>query len=43
MSYCISHMIGIRIGGVFSGDIDVNDMRERIKKIILEMSLTDNS
>jgi diphthamide synthase (EF-2-diphthine--ammonia ligase) len=37
MSYCISHMIGIRTGGVFSGEVDVEDMKSRITKIISKM------
>ena len=37
MSYCVSNLIGIRTGGVFSGDTDVEDMKERITKIIAEM------
>lgn len=35
-------MIGIRTGGVFSGKSDVDDMKTRIKKIILEMRESDN-
>ena len=37
MGYYVSNMIGIRTGGVFSGDTDIGDMKERISKIILEM------
>lgn len=33
MSYCVSHMIGIRTGGVFSGDVDYDDLRTRIANI----------
>jgi len=42
MGYYISHMIGIRTGGVFSGSTDTKDMKERIKKITLEMRGTDD-
>ena len=42
MGYNISHMIGIRTGGVFSGKTIVDDMEERIKKIVLEMRSSDN-
>ena len=41
MGYYISHMIGIRTEGVFSGKTNVDDMKVRIKKIILEMRKTD--
>ena len=37
-----AHMIGIRTGGVFSGKTDVDDMKKRIKKIIIEMRNDDN-
>ena len=42
MAYCVSHMIGIRVGGVFSGSIDAQDMRERIKSIILSLRNSKN-
>lgn len=42
MAYYISHMIGIRTGGVFSGSIDTENMKDRIKKIILEMREAGN-
>ena len=42
MGYYISHMIGIRTGGVFSGSTDTENMRNRIKKIVLEMRETDD-
>ena len=42
MGYYVSNMIGIRTGGVFSADADVNDMRARVAKIIAEMKETDN-
>ncbi len=37
MSYCVSNMIGIRTGGVFSGKTGINDVKNRISKIILDM------
>ena len=42
MGYYISHMIGIRVGGIFSGDVDIDDVKERIKKIVLDMQPTDD-
>lgn len=42
MGYYISHMIGIRTGGVFSGSADTEDIKDRIKKIVLEMRETDD-
>lgn len=42
MGHHISHMIGIRTGGVFSGQTDIDDMKERITKIVLEMRETDD-
>ena len=43
MGYYISHMIGMRTGGVFSGKTDVDDMKSRIKKIILEMRKSEEA
>lgn len=43
MGYYISHMIGIRTGGVISGESDVEDMKTRIAKIVLEMRDTENN
>jgi len=40
MGYYISHMIGIRTGGVFSGATDIENTKTRIKKIVLEMRET---
>ena len=37
MGYYVSNIIGIRTGGVFSGEKDVDDIKQRIKKIVLEM------
>ena len=37
MGYYVSNIIGIRTGGVFSGETDVEDVKNRIKKIVLEM------
>ena len=37
MGYYVSSMIGIRTGGVFAGPSNVEDMKARIAKIVLEM------
>ncbi len=37
MGYYVSNIIGIRSGGVFSGETDVEDVKNQIKKIVLEM------
>jgi len=37
MGYYISNMIGIRTGGVFGGKTDMNDLKNRISKIVLDM------
>ena len=37
MSHCVSNMIGIRTGGVFSPDVDIEDMKGRIANIVAEM------
>ncbi len=37
MGYYVSNIIGIRTGGVFSGEKDIDDIKKRIKKIVLEM------
>ena len=42
MAYCISHMIGIRMGGVFSGSADIKAVKEKIKEIILSLRGSDN-
>lgn len=34
MGYYISHMIGIRTGGVFSDETNLDDMRKRIDKLV---------
>lgn len=34
MAHCVSNMIGIRTGGVFSDNVDSDDMKNRIAKII---------
>ena len=36
MGYYISSMIGIRTGGVFSGEVDIDDMKARIARIVRE-------
>ena len=37
MSYCVSHMIGIRSGGVMSSAVDIDDMRARVEKVAKEI------
>ena len=37
MGYYVSTMIGIRLGGVFSNKTDMDDLKNRIAKIIREM------
>jgi len=37
MGHYISTMIGIRTGGVFSGDTDMNDLKARVDKLIKRM------
>ena len=39
MGYYVSVMIGIRTGGVFSGEPDVEDMKARIEKLQEEMDI----
>ena|SRR5690554_5751115 len=41
MGYYVDNLIGIKCGGVFSGEIDHNDLKNRIAKIIKEMRDTD--
>ena len=41
MGYCVSNMIGIRTGGVFSGNTDLDDLKSRVAKIIAEMRDTE--
>ena len=41
MSYCISQIIGIRTGGVFSGKTNLKDMKKRISKILKSFEGTD--
>ncbi len=41
MGYYISHMIGIRTGGVFSFETDTEDMKKRIAAVIVAMRETD--
>ena len=38
MGYYVSHMIGLRTGGVFSGGVDTEDMRERISSYIKKIN-----
>ena len=42
MGYYVSNMIGIRTGGVFSGDVDIDDMRSRIGSVVMDMREGDN-
>jgi hypothetical protein len=37
MGYYISSMIGIRTGGVFCGDIDIDDLTSRVGKVLRKM------
>lgn len=37
MSYCVSSMIGIRTGGVFSGPVDIRTLKGDIQALILDM------
>ncbi len=37
MGYYVSNIIGIRTGGVFSGETDVEDVKNRIREIVLKM------
>ncbi len=37
MSHCVSNMIGIRTGGVFSGASDMTEIKSRIIGIVKEM------
>lgn len=41
MSYHVSNMFGIRTGGVFSGNTDIDDLKKRVTKIIAEMRETE--
>lgn len=41
MGYYVSHMIGIRIGGVFSDETDMDDLRRRILACIRAMPEDD--
>lgn len=43
MGYYISHIIGMRVGGIFSGATDTEDIKDRIKRIVLEMRGTENN
>ena len=33
MAYCVSNMFGIRTGGVFSDEVDMEDMKKRINEV----------
>ena len=41
MSYPVDTMIGIRIGGVFAGTADMEDLKERIIAVIGQMETRD--
>ena len=41
MSHCVSNMIGIRTGGVFSDDTDMEDLKKRIAGVIIKMREED--
>lgn len=42
MGYYVSHMIGIRLGGVFGGTADMDDLKSRVAKVVVEMKLGDD-
>jgi len=42
MAYPISTMIGIRTGGVISGDIDLDDLKERILTVVERINEEDS-
>ena len=42
MGYYVSNMIGIRLGGVFGGKMDMDDLKSRVAKIVVEMKEGDN-
>lgn len=42
MGYYVSNMIGIRLGGIFSGKTDMEDLKTRIGKIVTEMKDGDS-
>ena len=42
MGYYVSTMIGIRTGGVFSGDTDMDDLKRRVMSVIKGMRETDD-
>ena len=37
MGYYVSNMIGVRGGGVFSGDTDMEDFRKRLRALLLQL------
>lgn len=42
MGYYISNIIGIRLGGVFGGKTDMDDLKSRVAKIVVEMKEGDD-
>lgn len=42
MGYYVSNLIGIRTGGVFSGETDIEDVKKRVTNIIHEMKNDEN-
>lgn len=43
MGYYVSHMFGIRTGGVFGGATDMADLRARVSRIATEMKDTEDA
>ena len=41
MSYCISNLIGIRTGGVFSGGVVMDELKALVAKVVLAMRAED--
>jgi hypothetical protein len=41
MGYYVSHMFGIRTGGVFDGDSDMADLRGRIINVVTALNAAD--
>lgn len=42
MGYYVSNMIGIRTGGVFSGDTDTKDFKKRLEAVLAELHSEKN-
>ena len=43
MAYPISTMIGIRTGGVFSGSVDLDDLKKRILNVVKELNKEEDA